>query len=61
VPDKENQSIVISLRLEPGHAEAFRTEAARRNMRLNDLFVEIFEKYMKQPAPPPIVKKRTHK
>ena len=42
-------SIVISLRLSPAEAEAFRTEAARRNIRLKRLFTEMFELYRRQP------------
>lgn len=42
-------SIVISLRLSPAEAEAFRTEAARRNIRLKKLFTEMFELYRRQP------------
>ncbi len=38
--------IVISLRLPPEMAEAFRTEAARRNIRLNKLFTEMWKLYL---------------
>ena len=48
----DTPSIVISLRLSPEEAEAFRTEAARRNMRLNKLFTEMFDLYRSQPAKP---------
>lgn len=53
------QTIVVSLRLRPDLAEAFRTEAARRNTRLVRLFEEIWDLYKSQPAPPvPAVRKR---
>ena len=48
----DKPSIVISLRLSPYEAEAFRTEAARRNMRLKKLFIEMFDLYISQPAKP---------
>ncbi len=43
-------SIVISLRLDPALAEAFRVEAARRSIRLNKLFAEIWNLYKGQPC-----------
>ncbi len=42
-------TIVISLRLKPDIATAFRTEAARRNTRLVRLFEEMWELYRSQP------------
>jgi hypothetical protein len=45
VPNHE--SIVISLRLPPDLARDFRTEAARRDMRLIKLFGEMWEQYKK--------------
>ncbi len=54
MPDDDEQpdSIVVSLRLKPELAEAFRTEAARRNCRLVHLFEEIWELYQCQPVKP---------
>lgn len=42
---KKADNIVISLRLNPEVATAFRTEAARRNTRLVRLFEEMWELY----------------
>ena len=54
MPDdaRSPESIVVSLRLKPALAEAFRTEAARRNTRLVYLFEEIWELYQAQPSIP---------
>lgn len=43
----ETGSIVISLRLDPELATEFRVEAARRGMRLNKLFAEMWSQYAK--------------
>jgi len=51
--DKAAASIVVSLRLAPELATAFRTEAARRNIRLIALFAEMWANYRSQPSPPP--------
>ena len=48
--DHKPETIVVSLRLKPALAEAFRTEAARRNTRLVHLFEEIWELYQSQPV-----------
>jgi hypothetical protein len=50
--DKKPETIVVSLRLKPELAAAFRTEAARRNTRLVRLFEEIWELYQSQPSLP---------
>jgi len=42
------ESIVVSLRLKPELAAAFRTEAARRNTRLVRLFEEMWLLYQSQ-------------
>lgn len=49
----EAGTIVISLRLRPEIAEAFRKEAARRNTRLVRLFEEMWKHYSSQPPPSP--------
>lgn len=49
--DKKADNIVISLRLKPEIATAFRTEAARRNTRLVRLFEEMWELYRSQLGP----------
>jgi hypothetical protein len=43
----DTQSRVISLRLRPELAREFKMEAARRGMKLNRLFEEIFRLYQK--------------
>jgi len=50
--DHRPESIVVSLRLKPELAAAFRTEAARRNTRLVRLFEEIWLLYQSQPGIP---------
>lgn len=39
------QSVVVSLRLDPALAADFRMEAARRGLRLNRLFAEMWSLY----------------
>ena len=46
--EQEDDSIVISLRLDPALAEAFKVEAARRNVRLKALFAEMWEGYVER-------------
>lgn len=43
--EQDDESIVISLRLDPALAEAFRVEAARQNVRLKALFAEMWTVY----------------
>ncbi len=43
----ERDSIVVSLRLTPQLAAEFRMEAARRGVRLNKLFAEVWDQYRK--------------
>jgi len=43
-----SKSIVISLRLPPDVARAFRVEAAQRDMKLNALFEELFIDFQKR-------------
>jgi hypothetical protein len=43
----DKQSKVLSLRLPPELYREVKLEAARRGMRLNDLFAEIFRLYQK--------------
>ena len=43
--EADPDTIVISLRLDPAMAREFRTEAARRNMRLKVLFAEMWHAY----------------
>lgn len=45
VIDDDRDSVVVSLRLDPKLAAAFRMEAARRGMRLNRLFAEMWDRY----------------
>lgn len=55
MPDDHGpETIVVSLRLKPALAEAFRTEAARRNTRLVRLFEEIWELYQSQAMAPTV-------
>lgn len=44
----DNHSTVLSLRVSPELAARFKMEAARRNMRLNRLFEEMFDTYQKE-------------
>lgn len=46
-------TIVVSLRLKPEIAEAFRAEAARRNTRLVRVFEEMWQHYKSLPPPSP--------
>jgi len=50
--DEKTPSIVVSLRLPLNLAEAFRTEGARRNIRLNRIFEEMWRLYQANPALP---------
>ena len=43
--EDDRDSVVVSLRLDPKLAAAFRMEAARRGIRLNRLFAEMWGLY----------------
>lgn len=48
---RDTQSTVISLRLRPELARVFKVEAARRGLKLNALFEEMFQAYREKPLP----------
>ena len=45
VETDDRATILVSLRLSPELARAFKIEAARRGMRLNALFAEVWQSY----------------
>ena len=44
---ESKSSKVVTLRLSPDLAKAFKVEAAKRDMKLNAFFAEIFDNYTK--------------
>lgn len=45
---RDSQSTVLSLRVTPELASKFKVEAARRNMKLNRFFEELFRNYQEK-------------
>ena len=46
--NNREQSVVVSLRLKPEVAQAFKMEAARRGLKLNALFEKMLDKSLRK-------------